>query len=85
MTAGGQPDWPILKQGYENALVEFEKSEFRNAARILSNLCVEHPGDGPPLVLLSRTVKSLIEGPEQSHPGLGHSLQVMTARLINQE
>jgi adenylate cyclase len=68
VTAGGQLDWPILKEGYENALVEFEKSEFRNAARILSNLCVEHPGDGPPLVLLSRTVKSLIEGPEQSHP-----------------
>jgi adenylate cyclase len=68
VTAGGQTDWPILKEGYENALEAFEKNEFRNAARILSNLCVEHPGDGPPLVLLSRTVNSLIEGPEQCHP-----------------
>jgi adenylate cyclase len=66
--AAGQPDWPILKQGYENALEEFEKKEFRAAARILSNLCVEHPGDGPPLVLLSRAVTSLIEGPDAHHP-----------------
>jgi adenylate cyclase len=64
----GHPDWPILKQSYEKALEDFEKKEFRSAARILGNLCVEHAGDGPPLVLLSRTVNSIMAGPEEHHP-----------------
>jgi adenylate cyclase len=64
----GQADWAQLKEGYEKALAEFEKQEFRPAARILGNLLGQYPEDGPALLLLSRTVQALLEKPSPFDP-----------------
>jgi adenylate cyclase len=47
----GHPCWPEAKQEYEAALAEFEKRNFRQAARIAANLLVKCPDDGPALLL----------------------------------
>ncbi len=57
----GMPGWPDLKQRYEAALAEFELGEFRNATRTLANLIVDHPGDGPSVLLLGRAVQAMID------------------------
>jgi len=62
------PHWPDLQTKYENALTEFDATRFRLAARILGNLLGEVAEDGPSLVLMSRTVKALVEGQEDHHP-----------------
>src|SRR5262249_62250539 len=59
LVAPGQVGPPDLKAGYEKALDEFEKQNFRVAARLLGPL-VEHGTDGPSLVLMSRTVNALV-------------------------
>lgn len=56
-----EPGWVELRQGYEDALRQFEQREYRNAARILGNLLTQHPNDGPALVLLSRAVNAMLE------------------------
>ena len=59
-----------LNHGYEQALERFESKEFRIAARQLSHLLEEFPNDGPTLVLLSRCVNAIVDGPEPDHPVL---------------
>ena len=59
-----------LMNGYEEALTQFENGEFRVAARQLSQLLESFPNDGPTLVLLSRCVNAIVEGPEPQHPVL---------------
>jgi adenylate cyclase len=66
-----QPGWPDLKTKYESALEEFNGRNFRTAARILGNLLAEQQDDGPSLVLLSRAVSALVEGPGEMHPVWG--------------
>jgi adenylate cyclase len=61
LVAPGDTKWADLKQGYEEALNQFEARAYRPAARILGRLLTEYPYDGPSLVLLSRTVNSLVE------------------------
>ncbi len=56
--------WKTLQQSYEEALQEFEKQNFRNAAGVLSRLISQYPEDGPSLILLSRAVALLIAGAE---------------------
>ncbi|HEV3137655.1 MAG TPA: adenylate/guanylate cyclase domain-containing protein [Pirellulales bacterium] len=56
--------WKTLQQHYEEALEEFEKQNFRNAAGVLSRLISQFPEDGPSLILLSRAVALLIAGAE---------------------
>jgi adenylate cyclase len=63
LRGGTEPRWALLKTGYERALAEFERGEFGLAVRGLGNLLIEHPGDGPSLVLLSRAVNALVEEP----------------------
>lgn len=63
-----EPNWPALHQGYEQALALFEKREFRQASRILGNLVIECPSDGPSLVLLSRVVNALVEDAAEFDP-----------------
>jgi hypothetical protein len=67
----GQPGWPDLRTKYESALEEFNRRNFRTAAGILGNLLAEQQDDGPSLVLLSRAVRSLVEGPDEVHPVWG--------------
>src|SRR5262245_5118642 len=62
------PHWPDIKTKYEEALQEFTDSQFRRAASILGNLLHEFLDDGPSLVLMSRAVNSLVDGPEEDHP-----------------
>jgi len=53
------PGWPGLKRGYEHALEEFTRGDFREACRTLGWLILDNPNDGPALLLLSRAVACL--------------------------
>jgi adenylate cyclase len=61
LTPPDHPNWGDLRRGYELALAEFERGEFRRSAQLLGNLLLDHPDDGPSLVLMSRVVACLIE------------------------
>ena len=63
-----QPAWPEWKEVYEAALGEFDRMNFRQAARTLQPLVTEQLNDGPSVVLLSRAVQGLINGPAPGHP-----------------
>src|SRR5262245_1587494 len=62
------PHWPDIKVKYEQALQEFTDNQFRTAARILGNLLHEFHDDGPSLVLMSRAVNAMVDGPDEKHP-----------------
>jgi len=63
-----QPAWPDWKEKYEGALDEFDRMNFRQAARIVQPLITEQINDGPSIVLLSRSVQGLANGPAPGHP-----------------
>jgi adenylate cyclase len=60
----------VLNSAYEHALKMFEEQQFRPAARELSLLLEQFPQDGPTVVLLSRCVNALVDGPDSEHPVL---------------
>jgi adenylate cyclase len=62
------PGWSALKEQYEQALAHFEKKDFSRAAHLLSKLLIDHPEDGPSLILLSRCVRDLVEEPAGFNP-----------------
>ncbi len=65
----GDPDsWKSLCDDYEAALTEFEASNFRQAAWLLSQLTLKRPDDGPSLALLARTVNLLVNEPAKFSP-----------------
>ncbi len=64
----GDKSWASLKKGYEEAWQLFTKGEFRQACRILGQLVIDYPNDGPALLLLSRTVDCLVETPVPFDP-----------------
>lgn len=64
LTGPNHPDWNVLKSDYEQALDEFTKGNFRPACRILGRLILDHPNDGPALLLLARAVDYLVETPK---------------------
>jgi adenylate cyclase len=64
----GKPRWAELTRGYNQALAQFEARNFCEAARTLGNLLADHPGDGPSLLLLSRTVDYLFRGADGFDP-----------------
>jgi adenylate cyclase len=53
--------WRRLRDDYQHALEEYEGRNLRRAAAILGNLLLEFPGDGPSLLLMSRTVNALLQ------------------------
>ena len=53
---------------YEEALAAFEAGNFSTAAKALGNLLGAWPGDGPSLVLLSRSVDCMIREPQDFSP-----------------
>ena len=55
--------WAVLKRDYEQALEEFTVGHFRPACRILGRLILDHPNDGPALILLARAVQLLVQEP----------------------
>jgi adenylate cyclase len=57
-----------LKLAYEEALAEFTQGAFRPACQILGRLILEHPDDGPALLLLARAVNCLVEEPDAFDP-----------------
>ncbi len=63
-----RPDWANLKRDYEHALDEFTRGNFRQACQILGRLILDHPNDGPSLVLLARSVSCLVQTPEPFDP-----------------
>jgi adenylate cyclase len=56
--------WANLKRDYEHALEEFSRGNFRQACQILGRVILDHPNDGPSLILLSRSVGCLVEKPD---------------------
>ncbi|MCB1077736.1 MAG: hypothetical protein KDM64_07915, partial [Verrucomicrobiae bacterium] len=56
----GRVGWEELKGLYEEALSEFEASNFSQASSILGDLLVAFPGDGPALLLMSRVVGAMM-------------------------
>lgn len=83
MVPAGRPDWPAWRDEYERALKHFEgvaggvdtcvvkqvaDGEFGAAGRILASWRAEHQDDLAALVLLSRTVSAIIDGPAATHP-----------------
>ncbi|MBL8851031.1 MAG: response regulator [Planctomycetaceae bacterium] len=54
-----------LARKYERALEHFEQRRLPDAAAVLGELLVEHPHDGPSLLLMSRVVDALLH---QSQP-----------------
>lgn len=60
--------WNNLKTEYEQALAEFNQGHFRPACRILGRLILDHPNDGPALILLARAVRCLVEDPKAFDP-----------------
>jgi adenylate cyclase len=83
MVPEGRADWPGWRDGYERALEHFEKviaegpqrtlkdasdAEFGAAGRILASWRFDHHDDLAALVLLSRAVSAMVEGPAAGHP-----------------
>ena len=62
------PNWNALKAGYEEALEEFTRGEFRQACNLLGRLIRDFPNDGPALLLLARAVNCLVEEPNPFDP-----------------
>ena len=57
---GDDPRRRELFERYDEGLAAFESGQFANATRILGQLVNDHPGDGPSLVLLSRSVDAMV-------------------------
>jgi adenylate cyclase len=57
-----------LVERYEAALTHFEGQQMPQAAAMLSQLLVEHPQDGPALLLMSRVVDRLLRREEAFSP-----------------
>ena len=68
LTATNDDTQADLKSAYEAALEQFTKGAFRLACRILGRLILEHPDDGPSLLLLARAVNCLVDEPEAFDP-----------------
>ena len=68
LAAPNLPSWIALKTGYEEALEEFTRGEFRQACNLLGRLIRDFPNDGPALLLLARAVNCLVEEPNPFDP-----------------
>jgi adenylate cyclase len=55
--------WTDLRRDYEQALDDFTRGNFRQACQILGRVILDHPNDGPSLILLARSVECLVEKP----------------------
>jgi adenylate cyclase len=67
LAAPDQQPWPDWKEKYEQALEEFERMNFRQAARVVQPLITEQVNDPPSIALLSRAVQGLANGPDPGH------------------
>ena len=63
-----QVGWPDWKEKYEAALADFDRMNFRLAARTLVPLSAEEVNDAAAIVLLSRAVQGMASGPAPGHP-----------------
>ncbi|MBI1915592.1 MAG: hypothetical protein HYS12_12795 [Planctomycetes bacterium] len=68
LAQSSQPAWPEWKEMYEAALADFDRLNFRQAARTVQPLITEQINDGPSIVLMSRAVQGLANGPAPGHP-----------------
>lgn len=65
LAAIGQAEFAGVQGFYEKALDEFEHGRFEEAARLLGQVLSQKANDGPSLVLMSRILDCLIEGPSK--------------------
>jgi adenylate cyclase len=68
LSVPGREDWAALKAGYERALDDFEKGQFRLACRSLTPLVSDAINDGPSLVLIAQAVRQLVDEPAAFDP-----------------
>jgi adenylate cyclase len=68
LAAVDRPGWATARAEYEQALMEFERQQFREAALRLATLRQQQPDDGPALVLLARAVNCMVEEPAPFDP-----------------
>jgi adenylate cyclase len=68
LTAANDEVHAGLKSAYEEALDAYDRGAFRPACRILGRLILEHPDDGPSLLLLARAVNCLVDEPDPFDP-----------------
>ena len=68
LPCGNFPNAAELCPAYEEALICFEQGDFRKAAQMLTTLMASFPDDGASMILLSRAVSALIDGPSDGHP-----------------
>ena len=62
-------EWKSLRDEYEKALEFFDAQNFRKSSAIVSDILLQHPDDGPSLLLMSRAVNALLKGgPQKGHP-----------------
>lgn len=62
LPATNDPAQRDLRIGYEQALAHYEQQALHQAAAVLGQLLVDHPDDGPSLMLMSRVVSALLDG-----------------------
>ena len=65
LAAIGQAEFAGVQGFYEKALHEFEQGRFEEAARQLGQVLSQKSNDGPALVLMSRILDCMIEGPSR--------------------
>jgi adenylate cyclase len=68
LDCGSDPRSRERFEQYEEALAAFDAGNFSTAAQALGNLLAAWPGDGPSLVLLSRSVDCMIREPADFSP-----------------
>ncbi len=68
LTADPDMSWADLSAAYESVLERFDQQHYREAVDELGKLLRSSPDDGPTLILLSRVVDAMMNGPAESHP-----------------
>jgi len=68
LPCGGVQNAAALCSAYEEALACFEQRDFRKASQLLTTLMATYPDDGASVILLSRAVSALVDGPSEGHP-----------------
>jgi hypothetical protein len=68
LPCGGVQNAADLCLAYEEALICFEQGDFRTAALMLTTVMATFPDDGASVILLSRAVGALVDGPADGHP-----------------
>jgi adenylate cyclase len=68
LAGDAQPGWDELRAGYEEALAQFERAEWREAARLLGHLLGRFADDGPAMVMCWRALQNVVSAADDADP-----------------